>query len=345
MMKKVIIFGATGNVGSYVTKYASEFFNRDEYEVIASGRRQTSVFDQFGVNFVQVDMLNKADFTKLPQEDVYAVVLLAATIPSYMSDYSGEKYLETNIMGTYNVLEYCLKVKADRILFSQTVFDISLYAAEDTNAVLKPDLPPYFSYSGDHAVYVISKNTAIELLKHYYAEYGLKYFVFRLPTIYEYSTFQYYYPNGVKTIRPLYKQINRAKKGEPVELWGDPEYAKDMVHVYDCAQMLCKAVLVNRENGFYNVGTGIPVTLQEQCQAIIDVFSPRDNTSTIEYHPGKSGGGFLMDITNAKEELGYEPVYDVHKLFEDYKYEATLDRFEELRGIDEFPQNTGGYFC
>ena len=163
-MKKVIIFGATGNVGSYVTKYASEFFNRDEYEVIASGRRQTSVFDQFGVNFVQVDMLNKTDFTKLPQEDVYAVVLLAATIPSYMSDYSGEKYLETNIMGTYNVLEYCLKVKADRILFSQTVFDISLYAAEDTNVVLKPDLPPYFSYSGDHAVYVISKNTAIELL-------------------------------------------------------------------------------------------------------------------------------------------------------------------------------------
>ena len=336
-MKKVIIFGATGNVGSYVTKYASEFFNRDEYEVIASGRRQTSVFDQFGVNFVQVDMLNKTDFTKLPQEDVYAVVLLAATIPSYMSDYSGEKYLETNIMGTYNVLEYCLKVKVDRILFSQTVFDISLYAAEDTNVVLKPDLPPYFSYSGDHAVYVISKNTAIELLKHYYAEYGLKYFVFRFPTIYEYSTFQYYYPNGVKTIRPLYKQINRAKKGEPVELWGDPEYAKDMVHVYDCAQMLCKAVLVNRENGFYNVGTGIPVTLQEQCQAIIDVFSPKDNTSTIEYHPGKSGGGFLMDITNAKEELGYEPVYDVHKLFEDYKYEATLDRFKELRGIDEFP--------
>lgn len=336
-MKKVIIFGATGNVGSYVTKYASEFFNRDEYEVIASGRRQTSVFDQFGVNFVQVDMLNKTDFTKLPQEDVYAVVLLAATIPSYMSDYSGEKYLETNIMGTYNVLEYCLKVKADRILFSQTVFDISLYAAEDTNVVLKPDLPPYFSYSGDHAVYVISKNTAIELLKHYYAEYGLKYFVFRFPTIYEYSTFQYYYPNGVKTIRPLYKQINRAKKGEPVELWGDPEYSKDMVHVYDCAQMLCKAVLVNRENSFYNVGTGIPVTLQEQCQAIIDVFSPKDNTSTIEYHPGKSGGGFLMDITNAKEELGYEPVYDVHKLFEDYKYEATLDRFKELRGIDEFP--------
>lgn len=329
-MKKVIIFGATGNVGSYVTKYASEFFHKKKFEVVATGRRNTDVFEQFHVNFVQVDMLNQSDFDRLPCEDVYAVILLAATIPSYMSEYNGEMYLQTNIMGVYHVLEYCRKVHADRILFSQTVFDISLYAKP--GVVLKPDLAPNFSYSGDHAMYVISKNTALELLKHYYEEYGLKYFVFRFPTIYEYSTFQYYYPNGKKTMRPLYVQINRAKNSEPVELWGDPNYAKDMVHVYDCAQMLCKAVIVNRDTGVYNVGTGIPVTLQEQCQAIIDVFSPKENPSIIEYHPGESGGGFLMDITNAKEELGYEPVYDVHKLFEDYKYEAQFNRFESLRG-------------
>lgn len=331
-MKKIVIFGATGNVGSYVTKYASEFFDEKDYEVIATGRRNTDVFNQFGVEFIQVDMLNKEDFDKLPQEDVHAVILLAATIPSYMSDYSGEAYLRTNVMGTYNVLEYCRRVKADRVLFSQTVFDVSLYSQNDPNYVIDPYDAPNFSYTGDHAMYVISKNTAIEMLKHYYEEYGIKYFVFRFPTIYEYSTFKYYYPNGVKTMRPLYRQIERAKNSEPLELWGDPNYSKDMVHVYDCAQMLCKACLVNKDTGIYNVGTGIPVTLQEQCQAIIDVFSPKDKPSTIEYHPGKSGGGFLMDITNAKEELGYEPVYDVHKLFEDYKYEEQFDRFKSLRG-------------
>ena len=31
-MKKVIIFGATGNVGSYVTKYASEFFEDKDFK-------------------------------------------------------------------------------------------------------------------------------------------------------------------------------------------------------------------------------------------------------------------------------------------------------------------------
>ena len=333
--EKIVIFGATGNVGSYVTKYASEFFADKDYEVVATGRRNTDVFDQFGVEFVQVDMLNEDDFERSPQENVHAVILLAAVIPSYMNDYDGKQYLQTNIMGTYNVLEYCRKARVDRVLFSQTVFDISLYAVDDPGVTLAPHLKPYFSYSGDHAMYVISKNTAIELLKHYLAEYGIKYFIFRFPTIYEYSTFQYYYPNGVKTIRPLYAQINRAKEGKPLELWGDPQYAKDMVYVYDCAQMLCKCAIYDgpKDHETYNVGTGIPVTLQQQCEAIIEVFSPKDNPSTIRYTPGKSGGGFLMDITNAKEDLDYEPQYDVVRLFEEYKYEAQFDRFKSLRGV------------
>ena len=38
-----------------------------------------------------------------------------------------------------------------------------------------------------------------------------------------------------------------------------------------------------------------------------------------------------MDVQNAKDELGYEPVYDVVRLFENYKEEMQLDRFAELR--------------
>ena len=98
-----------------------------------------------------------------------------------------------------------------------------------------------------------------------------------------------------------------------------------MVHVYDCAQMICKAVEVDREEGFYNVGTGKPVTLKEQIETIIKVFSPKDHPSEIIYCPEKpAGGGFLMDVENAKEELGYEPQYDCLKLFEDYKKEMEI---------------------
>lgn len=329
-MKKIIIFGATGNVGSYVLKYAREYFDTKEYEVIASGRRKTDFFEKRGIPYYSVDLTKAEDFDVLPQEDVYAVIYLAAEIPSYMDDYQPDKYIKSNIIGAYNVLEYCRKTKADRILFSTTVFDISLSATN--GAVLKSDMPHNFSYKGDHAVYVISKNTAIELIEHYHQEYGLKKFIFRFPTIYNYSPYHYYYPNGVKTLRPVYRMIEQAKKGEPIELWGNPEYSKDMVHVYDCAQMICKAVEVDREEGFYNVGTGKPVTLKEQIETIIKVFSPKDHPSEIIYCPEKpAGGGFLMDVQNAKEELGYEPQYDCLKLFEDYKKEMEINRFEELR--------------
>lgn len=331
MKKKIIIFGATGNVGSYLTKYCTEYFNKEEYEIIASGRRSVNVFENLEVKYAQVDITKEEDFDKLPKENVHAVMLLAAKIPSYMDDYNPREYIESNVIGAFNVLEYCRKVKADRILYTQTVFDISLHAKD--GVVLKPDLDRNFSYTGDHAVYVISKNTALELIEHYHQEFGLKKFIFRLPTIYNYSPFQYYYPNGKKTMRPLYQMINKAKNGEPIELWGDPNYSKDMVHVYDFSQMLCKAVEVDREEGFYNIGTGIPVTLKEQIEAIIEVFSPKDNKSEIIYRPEKvSSGGFLMDVSNAKEELGYEPQYTVKKLFEDYKKEMELNRFKELRG-------------
>lgn len=334
-MKKIIIFGATGNVGSYVLKYASEYFDKNEYEVIASGRRETNFFESMGIRYFSVDLSQKENFAKLPKEDVYAVIYLAAQIPSYMKGYQPEKYIQSNIMGAYNVLEYCRETHADRILFSTTVFDVSLSAGPDK--VLMPDTPLNFSYKGDHAVYVISKNTAIELIKHYHEEYGLKYFIFRFPTIYNYSPYHYYHPNGVKTLRPVYRMIDLAMKGDPIELWGDPNYSKDMVHVYDCAQMICKAVEVDRETGFYNVGTGIPVTLQQQIEAIIKVFSPKDHPSQIVYRPEKPcGGGFLMNVDNAKKELGYEPKYGVVALFENYKEEMKIDRFKELRCDEKY---------
>lgn len=329
--KKIIIFGATGNVGSYVTLYAMNFFDKEKYEIITSGRRNTDFWTKQGVSYFSVDITKQKDFEKLPQENIHAVIDLAAEIPSYMSNYDPRKYIDSIVVGTTNVLEYCRKAKVDRILFSQTVFDVSLYPKDH---IIDPYDKPNFSYIGDHAVYVIAKNCALEMIEHYHQEFGLKKFVFRFPTIYEYSTFHYYYPNGVKTMRPLYQQIHKAIKGENLTIWGDKNYAKDMVHVYDCAQMLCKACLVDREEGTYNVSTGIPVTLEEQCKAIIDVFSPKDHPSKIDYiEPDrKSGGGFLMDIKNAKEELGYQPVYDVHKLFENYKEEMAIERFLELRG-------------
>lgn len=328
MKKKIIVFGATGNVGSYLFKYATEYFDKNEYEIIASGRRKTDFFTKRGYEYYSVDVSKAEELDTLPTENVYAVMLLASEIPSYMDKYDASKYLESIVIGGYNVLEYCRKNHVDRILYTQTVFDISLY----DHKILKPDLKPNFSYKGDHAMYVIAKNTMLEMMKHYHAQYGLKNFVFRLPTIYSYSPYPFYFPNGVKTKRPVYQMIEKAQKGEPIEVYGDGSYAKDMVHVYDFSQELCKALEADIDGGIYNIGTGIPVTIKEQIETIVDVFSPKNKKSSIIMRPDKvCTGGFLMDIENAKRDLGYEPKYSCRDLFEDYKKEMELKRFAELR--------------
>ena len=66
-------------------------------------------------------------------------------------------------------------------------------------------------------------------------------------------------------------------------------------------------------------------------QGIIDAFSPDPSSTKIIEIPGKSSfTSFVMDIDNAREELGYEPEYTYIKYLEDYKKEQELGRFDEL---------------
>ena len=64
---------------------------------------------------------------------------------------------------------------------------------------------------------------------------------------------------------------------------------------------------------------------------MIDVFSPEEKKSKIIYKPEGSGfTSFVMDIDNAKKDLGYKPEYTYYKYLEDYKQEQKLKRFDEL---------------
>ena len=64
---------------------------------------------------------------------------------------------------------------------------------------------------------------------------------------------------------------------------------------------------------------------------MVKVFSPADAPSKIVAKPEGAGfTSFVMDIENAREELGYEPEYTYIKYLEDYKKEQQLKRFDEM---------------
>lgn len=329
-MKTILVFGASGNVGLYLLDYLKEHLNLQEYRLAAVGRKNIPFFSKNDIDFFKVDIQRVEDFSILPVNDVYAVVHLANMLPARMKDYDPHLYLNINTIGTLNILEYMRKVKAKRILFTQTYADLGGYFGREL--VLTNSLPRRLNYRGDHAVYAISKCAAVELMEHFHQEYGIDNYVFRLPNIYMYSPEKYYYVDGVKTLVSYRYMIERAMRGEPIEMWGNPDIGRDIVYVKDLCQMMYLGLLCKRNTGIYNVGTGKMTTMREQIEGMIEVFSPVDKKSQIIPKPEKRNSmSYVMDIKEAREELGYVPKYDYISYLKDYKSEMQSKRWEGMR--------------
>lgn len=328
-MKKIVIFGATGNIGAYFVDYCNKHLDKKEYEVIAVGRKKTSFFQNNNIKYVNVDLNYSEDFENLPQDEVYALINLAGLLPAYLKEYDPFAYVETNINGALRILEYGRKTRADRVLYTQTWAEQAGYWGREE--VLSPKMPRKLLYTGDHAFYAITKSMIVDTMEYYKQEYGLKNFVFRLPNVYMYHPDKYYYVDCKKKIIAYRYMIDKASKGEDIEMWGNPDAFKDILYVKDLCQMMFKALFAEKEGGIYNAGTGIKTTLREQIEGMIDVFSPVGKKSKIiEVADGASFTSFVMDIENAVEELGYSPEYTYTEYLEDYKKEQRLQRFDPL---------------
>ena len=317
--KQVVVFGASGNIGKYFIKYLSENLDLAEYEICATGTKETNFFNAYPVKYCTVNICEKEEFEKLPK-NVYAVVDFAGMMPARMEGYEPQKYIDVNITGTLNILEYCRENHADRILFTQSFGDIKDNSEKDV--LLKSDSPRNFGFDNDHTIYVLSKNFAVDMLENYHQMYGIKNFVFRLPTIYSYSPIDHYYVDGkIRWIGYKYL-INQAIKGEDIEVWGDPTRVKDMVYVKDLCQMMFKALFTTVSTGHYNVGTGVGTSLIDQIKGMIDVFGSDGKKSKIIMRPDKPNAPqYIMDIEPAVRDLGYRPEYDYISMLKDMKAE------------------------
>ena len=328
-MKKVLVFGASGETGRYFVDYFLEHDTNHEYDLVAVGNRKTSFFEEyFNIPYIQMNIVNKEEFSKLPKEDIHAVVDLAGYMPARSDGDYTEKMLNVNLMGTMNILNYCVEVKADRILFAQSFGDILPHAVN--YPTLTVNLPRSFGMNTDHTVYLIAKCAAVDLIEYYHQHYGLKRFIFRLPTIYLYAKDRYFYRDGQKTTLWYRVLIDKAIAGEDLEVWGDPNKVKDIVYVKDFAQLLYLGTTVDRDSGFYNVGTGVGTSLKEQFEVMAEVLGG-EKKSKISYRSDMpSTGEYVMDITPAIKELGYKPQYDYKSFLLDYRKEMESGRFNSL---------------
>ena len=330
--QKVVLYGATGTVGAY----AAVALKQAGYDVVALGKREcdNGFFGEHGMMYHSVDITDKHSFCVLPQSDVYAVVHLAGAIPARMKGYDPQTYIDSVLTGTLNVLDYCVAVSANRIVFAQSVADVSYMYGD--NVVIPVDAPQRFPLNDDHSVYSICKNAAVNLIEHYYVKYGLKRFVLRFPNIYVYHPNPFYYFDGEKRWQSYRLLIERAKQGLPIELWGNADLQRDIVYVKDCVQIIEKSLSANVDGGMYNVGTGIGTSMRKQIEGIVEVFSLQEQRSQIIERPEKPDtASYIMDVSKTIKDLGYQPQYDYISYLKDMQKEMELEPFEHLWGKGE----------
>ncbi|MCK9627022.1 MAG: NAD(P)-dependent oxidoreductase [Bacteroidales bacterium] len=321
-MKKILILGASGAIGKYLVDYFYEKKQEFNISLITGDIKECNFVEQRS-DFFHLDVSKNGSFEQLPK-DIYAVIDLATTMPARMVGYDPKQYIDINIGGTYNVLEFCKSNNIDRLLFAQTFGDILQHSEKDP--LLKVDMIPIQDYSDNKSVYITTMNTSVELIKCYHAIFKMKTFLFRLPTIYNWDT-NIYCENGEATTMAWRILVEQATKGEDIHVWGDPNRKKDMVYVKDLCQMFYKACFINRDWGFYNVGTGVGISLLDQIKGIIEVFK-EENQSRILFSPEmRNAPQYIMCIDEAKEELGYEPLYNYIDMLKDMKKERDLNRF------------------
>ena len=328
---KVVVFGATGNIGAYSAVHLKE----QGYDVIAVGRRKSDngFFATKGIDYFSVDIKERSAFDVLPTNDIYAVVHFASTLPSRYA-FDPQDMFESITIGTLHVLEWMLKVNCKKIIFPQTPSDLANY--HNKPGLIPNDAPRHFPLTGDHAVYTIAKNAAVDLMEHYRAEFGISFFALRFFTIYQYHPNPYHYADFKRRMMPYRMLMDRASKGLPIEIWGDCKKAKEMVYVKDFVRLVERCVQSDLAGGCYNVGNGWQVTLEEQIMGIIDVFSPKDHRSEVIYCPEKPDPlQNAFDVTKTFSELNYRPKYSYIDQLKDFKHEMETEPFALLWGTKD----------
>jgi len=322
---KVLVTGANGFIGRYLV----DALHRDGREVVAIGNSAEveGYYQEMGIRYVRVDIREDEDFSRIGPVD--AVVHLAGLLSIDAEGWTPKDYFLTNALGTYNVLEYCRKEKVGTIIFSMTHSDMN----KAKEVVITDSTPQQYGgvrQTGSPLPYIISKIAAMNLINTYAEECGIRQVIMRLPGIRGFGS-QDTLHNCV-----FHQFIEKAERGEPIQIWGKHETRRDFVYVKDVVQAIEKALDSENARGTYNIGSGEGLTILDEAEAIIDVFSDPGSRSKIVFRPDipeLRTRSYIFDYSKAERDFGYRPMYTYSSGLIDFKKERELDRFASLRSL------------
>lgn len=323
----ILIVGATGYVGRYLSVYLQE----KGYDILALGRSKKveSFFEENGVSFQFFDLNNDNSYEVLPKFGVEAIVCLSACLAEHETPV--EDFFKINTIGVYKLLEYARKNGIPKFILtsSHKVYnDICKDLISEDDGI---------SFRGDHSPYIISKIAAENFVEYYHKDYGIEGIILRLSGVHGYGEILGHLNSDGSYKKSTFELFfEKALRGEKLEIWGSQDIVRDHIYIKDVLSAIKASIDVHGLSGIYNIASGVGHSQYEEAQALVEVFG--DNKSIIELHPEKPGleRGYVYDISKAKRELGWSPHFtNMVELYSDYKKEWESKRFHNYHFIKE----------
>ena len=283
---KVLVTGGSGFIGRHVVQKLLEA----GYDVLVYDLKTPPIQIPFIKGDVR-DLGSVEDAMRGSQ----LVVHLAAMVSAVEAMENPSKAVETNVIGTFNVVEAARRCGVNKIVYagSVAVYGEPMYLPIDEN---HPTIPKN--------VYGASKLSGESLLACYHGNYGLSYVSLRFFNVYGPCMKPGPYA-GV-----IYKFLERIKERKPLIVEGDGKQTRDFVYVEDVAEAVVKA-LESEESGVFNVGTGKETSIMELADLLFEITGMNTGIDFSSPRPG--------DIRRSRASiekigmLGWKPEIDLRE--------------------------------
>src|SRR5438874_3904938 len=323
-MSTLLITGGAGFIGSNLVHHAlahtaERLVIVDKLTYAGSLLNIEGALADRRVSFVQADIADRAAIERVfADHRPRAVMNLAAETHVDRSIDGATPFIQTNIVGTFVLLEAALAMTKGRLGAPPEDFRFLHVSTDEVYGTLGADglfreQTPY----APNSPYAASKAAADHLVRAYGQTHGLQVIITNCSNNYG----PYQFP---EKLIPL--MILNALEARPLPIYGDGGQIRDWLHVEDHCVGLLLALEKGRPGEKYNIGGGNERTNLELVDHLCDVLDELVPASTshslqnassyrsLKTHvPDRPGHDrrYGIDASKIRQELGWRPRHDL----------------------------------
>tara|TARA_R110002072_G_scaffold7503_2_gene40406 strand:- start:143952 stop:144971 length:1020 start_codon:yes stop_codon:yes gene_type:complete len=310
---KVLITGGAGFIGSNYVRHVletsqDEIFVLDKLTYAGDLKNLEGCLDENGAHFIEGDICDDALVKRLFEEHLFNRVVHFAAESHVDNSITGPAaFIETNIVGTFNLLQNAYKTWMNGPQDLKDDFQNARFLHVSTDEVygtlgetgLFTEDTPY----APNSPYSASKASSDFIVRSYFHTYGL-------PVVTT-NCSNNYGPNQHKE-KLIPTIIRKAISGEPIPIYGDGTNVRDWLYVLDHCKGIELALEKGRLGETYNIGGRNErqnLYIAHTICDILDEEQPRETSyrEQIAFVTDRPGHDFryAIDATKMENELGW----------------------------------------